>query len=122
MMRRLSLAVAQLVLAAACRRSEPAALASPAHGIIVLTPHTTRADPVGYAGNTRVMPPFLDSHAANGIVFTNAHAHNVVTLPSHVNILTGLYPFQHGVHENAGFILDAKHPTVATLLRPVGYA
>ena len=123
MIRRLAFALAIVVIAGACRRDEqPTASASPARDIILVTLDTTRADALGYAGNTRVKTPFLDSLAANGIVFTNAHAHNVVTLPSHANILTGLYPFQHGVHENAGFILDAKHPTIATLLRPAGYA
>src|SRR5436190_23297928 len=66
----------------------------PATNIILITIDTTRADAVGYAGNATVKTPFLDSLAAGGMVFTNAHAHNVITLPSHVNILTGLYPFQ----------------------------
>ncbi len=60
--------------------------------------------------------------AAGGRVFTNAHAHNVVTLPSHTNILTGLYPFQHGVRDNEGFRLGGGVPTLATVLRGTGYA
>jgi arylsulfatase A-like enzyme/Flp pilus assembly protein TadD len=90
--------------------------------VILVTIDTLRADSVGFAGNTTVQTPFLDSLAGRGIVYTNAHAHNVITLPSHTNILTGLYPFQHGVRENAGFKLDPKFPTVATMLRPLGYA
>jgi arylsulfatase A-like enzyme/Tfp pilus assembly protein PilF len=93
-----------------------------ARDVILVTIDTLRADSVGFAGNTQVQTPFLDSLAARGVVFTNAHAHNVITLPSHVNILTGLYPFQHGVRENAGFKLDPKFPTVAAMLRPLGYA
>lgn len=93
-----------------------------ANDIILVTIDTVRADSVGFGGNTRVKTPFLDSLAARGVVFSNAHAHNVITLPSHVNILTGLYPFQHGVRENAGFRLDPKYPTVATMLRKAGYA
>jgi arylsulfatase A-like enzyme/Tfp pilus assembly protein PilF len=103
-------------------RHQVAPPAGPARNIILITVDTTRADALGYAGNTRVSTPFLDALAGRGIVFTNAHAHNVLTLPSHVNILTGLYPYQHGVRENAGFKLDPKHPTVATLLRSAGYA
>jgi choline-sulfatase len=94
----------------------------PVRDVILVTIDTTRADALGYAGNRNVRTPFLDSLAARGIAFMNAHAHNVITLPSHVNILTGLYPFQHGVHENAGFVLDAKYPTVATTLRTAGFA
>src|SRR5678815_4874767 len=59
--------------------------------VILITIDTLRADALGFAGNSNVKTPFLDSIAARGIVFTNAHAHNVVTLPSHANILTGLY-------------------------------
>jgi arylsulfatase A-like enzyme/Tfp pilus assembly protein PilF len=98
-----------------------AANAAPAGDIILITIDTWRADAAGFAGNTRVKTPFLDSLAARGIVFTNAHAHNVITLPSHANILTGLNPYQHGVRENAGFVLDAKHTTVAERLRRNGY-
>ncbi len=56
------------------------------------------------------------------MVFTNARAHNVVTLPSHTNILTGLLPFQHGVRDNAGFRLPEGIPTLATRLSGRGYA
>src|SRR5438132_611360 len=103
-----------------CQRAETPA-ASKAGDIILITIDTMRADSVGFAGNTRVKTPFLDRIASEGIVFSNAHAHNVVTLPSHVNILTGLYPYQHGVRDNAGFKLDPKYETVATMLRRAAY-
>ncbi len=90
--------------------------------IILVTIDTLRADSVGFAGNSGVKTPFLDRMASEGVVFTNAHAQNVVTLPSHANILTGLYPYQHGVRDNAGFKLAAEHETVATMLRRSGYA
>lgn len=90
--------------------------------LILVTIDTLRADATGFGGSTRVKTPFLDSLAARGTVFTHAHAHNVVTLASHTNILTGLYPWQHGIRDNAGFVLDAKHPTIATLLHEAGYA
>ncbi|MEA2489939.1 MAG: choline-sulfatase [Acidobacteriota bacterium] len=94
----------------------------PATDIILVTIDTLRADAPGFAGNTRVKTPFLDKLAARGTVFTHAHAHNVVTLPSHTNILTGLYPWQHGVRDNAGFVLDPKHPTLAATLHEAGFA
>ncbi|HJW94118.1 MAG TPA: tetratricopeptide repeat protein [Thermoanaerobaculia bacterium] len=113
-----------LLLLAGCHPEQPSTPATQqlSNSIILITIDTLRADSVGYAGNTRVKTPFLDSLAARGIVFTNAHAHNVVTLPSHVNILTGLYPWQHGVRDNAGFVLDPKFPTLASLLHDKGYA
>ena len=96
--------------------------ADPAANIILITIDTLRADALGFAGNRDVETPFLDALAQRSAVFTDAHAHNVVTLPSHANILTGLYPFQHGVRENSGFTLDEKHRTVAAMLKESGYA
>ena len=104
-----------------CQREKPRTSASSSNDIILVTIDTLRADSVGFAGNSRVKTPFLDRLASEGIVFSNAHAHNVVTLPSHTNIITGLYPYQHGVRENAGFKLDPKHETVATMLKRAGY-
>ncbi|HEX7831384.1 MAG TPA: sulfatase-like hydrolase/transferase, partial [Thermoanaerobaculia bacterium] len=95
---------------------------SSAPDIILITIDTLRADSLGFAGSTRVRTPYLDSLAARGTVFTNAHAHNVVTLPSHTNILTGLYPYQHGIRDNAGFVLDAKHPKLGAMMKRAGYA
>ncbi len=118
------LAIAVLIgigVAFALWRARSQAHRSPARDIILITIDTTRADALGYTGNTLVKTPFIDALAARGIIFTNAHAHNVVTLPSHVNILTGLYAYQHGVHDNAGFVLDPKHLTVASRLRQAGY-
>jgi len=90
--------------------------------VVLITIDTLRADSVGFAGTGKVSTPLLDRLAAGGRVFTAAHAHNVITLPSHANILTGRYPFQHGVRENSGFVLPAAVPTLATLLAKAGYA
>src|SRR4051812_47845834 len=89
--------------------------------VILITIDTLRADALGFAGNQRVKTPYIDSLAARGIVYSNAHAHNVVTLPSHTNILTGLYPYVHGLRDNAGFRLDAKHPTLGGMMKSAGY-
>ncbi len=119
-----TLAIALALLAFACNRGEHAVSAgsnAPAGDIILVTIDTWRADAAGFAGNIEAKTPFLDSLASRGIVFTNAHAHNVITLPSHTNILTGLYPVTHGVRENSGFVLDAKYVTLAERLKEQGY-
>ena len=90
--------------------------------IVLVTIDTWRADAAGFAGNGSVKTPFLDQLVGRGVVFTNAHAHNVITLPSHANILTGLNPYQHGVRENAGYVLDENVETLAERLRAAGYA
>ena len=90
--------------------------------VVLITIDTLRADALGFSGNRRVQTPELDALAREGLVFDLAHASNVITLPSHTNILTGLYPYQHGVRENSGFRLDPRFPTLATLLAQRGYA
>src|SRR5881628_1525508 len=115
-----------LLLAAAlfaCHRPESAVAPSgDKPDIILVTIDTLRADSVGFAGNAKVKTPFLDKLAREGVVFANAHAHNVVTLPSHTNILTGLYPYEHGVRENAGFRLSSKIDTIAARLKERGFS
>ena len=122
--------------AAACRREAPggAAAAPPpgpaqrasgprvARDVVLITIDTLRADAVGFDGNPRGTTPNLDRFASEGRVFSSAHAHNVITLPSHTNILTGMFPYMHGVRENAGFKLSPKIPTAATRLKARGYA
>ena len=120
--RRLVIAAAMLVLLVPAIFFFLRKTSAPPEDIILITIDTLRADTVGYAPNARVETPFLSRIAREGRVFTNAHAHNVVTLPSHVNILTGLYPYQHGVRENAGFTLHSRHQTLAAFLKNAGYA
>ena len=115
-----------VLLAAACRRpgapSAPSAAGKVPRDVVLITIDTLRADAVGFEGNTRGATPNLDRFAKEGRTFPFAHAHNVVTLPSHANILTGLYPYQHGVRDNAGFRLDEKPPTLAADLKQRGFA
>jgi choline-sulfatase len=125
----LALTLAALAGAAAffLLRARPAgtllsrAAAQPAD-VVLITIDTLRADALGFYGNTKVETPVLDGLARESLVFDAAHASNVITLASHTNILTGLYPYQHGVRENSGFRLDDRNPTLATLLAAQGYA
>ncbi|HEV8632182.1 MAG TPA: sulfatase-like hydrolase/transferase [Thermoanaerobaculia bacterium] len=118
-----ALLVALLVAADRPASSAPAA-GHPASrpDILLVTIDTLRADATGFGGNPKGTTPLLDRVAHSGRVFGNAHAQNVVTLPSHTNILTGLYPYQHGVRDNSGFRLGAATPTLATVLHGAGYA
>lgn len=111
-------AVAERPLPSPVRLAESA----PADSVILITIDTLRADSVGFAGNERVETPVMDRLAATGRVFSEAHAHSVMTLPSHTNILTGLLPYHHGVRDNGGFVLAEEVPTLAAMLRERGFA
>jgi arylsulfatase A-like enzyme/tetratricopeptide (TPR) repeat protein len=95
---------------------------APAPDIVLVTIDTLRADAPGFAGEKHAATPVLDGFAREGVVFTRAHAHAVVTLPSHASILTGRLPAAHGLHDNDGFRLDPSIPTLATWLKARGYA
>src|SRR3954471_20515590 len=112
-------ATASLALAAGCSRPAPEPRAAP--NVLLITIDTLRADAVGAYGNRTASTPWIDRLAAAGVRFTQAHASSVVTLPSHANILSGTYPFHHGVRENAGFRFPAQLDTLATLLRARHY-
>jgi arylsulfatase A-like enzyme/tetratricopeptide (TPR) repeat protein len=85
--------------------------------ILLITIDTLRADALGAYGSRAGATPVLDRLAAGGVRFDSARAHNVVTLPSHANILTGRLPTLHGVHDNAGFRLPESEETLATKLK-----
>jgi len=89
--------------------------------VVLITIDTLRADALGCYGNPRGTTPWMDRLAAQGVRFENAHAQNVVTLPSHANILSGRYPFDHGVRDNAGFRFPKRMDTLATILKGRGY-
>jgi choline-sulfatase len=94
---------------------------SPARNILLITVDTLRADALGAYGNAAAATPLVDRLAANGVRFDNAHAHSVVTLPSHASILTGRLPLDHGIRDNAGFRLAPTDETLATVLKRQGF-
>ena len=88
---------------------------------LLVTIDTLRADALGSYGG-RAATPNLDALAARGARFDFAHAHAVVTLASHASILTGRYPYEHGIRDNTGYRLAATEQTAATLLEARGFS
>ena len=113
-----------LVAVALFWRSRPGGFAlqpSPDQNVLLVTIDTLRADALSaYGGPART--PNLDRLASHGARFTFAHAHTVVTLPSHTSILSGLLPYQHGMRDNSGFRVRPGTPTLATRLKACGFA
>jgi arylsulfatase A-like enzyme/tetratricopeptide (TPR) repeat protein len=103
------------------RPSQADLRAVPGQNVLLITIDTLRADAMSSYGGPAATPA-LDRLAAGGVRFTFAHAHAVLTLPSHTSIFTGLYPYQHGVRENSGYRVAPGARTIATLLKGAGYA
>jgi tetratricopeptide (TPR) repeat protein len=115
-------AVAALLAALGTRALWPTRIArDPALSVLLVSVDTLRADALGCYGRADAGTPWIDGLAAAGVRFETAHAHNVVTLPSHANILSGRYPLQHGVRDNTGFRFPPTTPTLATILREKGW-
>ncbi len=93
----------------------------PGLDVLLITVDTLRADALGSYGKAHAATPWMDRLASGGVRFDDAHAHNVLTLPSHANILSGLLPFEHGVRDNSGFRFPASVPTLASVLGEKGY-
>jgi choline-sulfatase len=89
--------------------------------ILLITLDTTRADHLGAYGYRAAKTPRLDRLASDGVVFDRALASAPITLPAHVSLMTGLYPFTHGVRDNGAFSLSDTVPTLAATLHARGY-
>jgi arylsulfatase A-like enzyme/Flp pilus assembly protein TadD len=89
--------------------------------VLLVTLDTTRADRLGCYGYAAGQTPNLDVLAEGGVRFANAYSQVPLTLPSHASIMTGQYPYAHGVHNNGTYALGAGTPTLAQILKGKGY-
>lgn len=90
-----------LLLAAGCSERPAAPQGEPQRGapppIVLVSLDTLRADaltPYGYALPTS---PVLERFAREAVRFADAHANATATLPSHLSLLSSLYPAQLGI-------------------------
>ncbi|MCB9914198.1 MAG: sulfatase [Planctomycetes bacterium] len=134
-MRRLHLATLCLLLLplAACDDARDDAPATTGAGtlagkpnLVLVTVDTLRADHLHCYGHWRETSPNVDALADEGVLFERAYSVMGTTLPSHLSILTGLYPHQHGYLANhgamgGGFTSSAGRHTLAEALAAEGY-
>jgi arylsulfatase A-like enzyme/Flp pilus assembly protein TadD len=90
--------------------------------VLLITIDTLRPDRLSCYSSPYLKTPNIDSLAENGVLFTRAFAHMPLTLPSHTNILLGLTPLFHGVHDNNNFIVREEFLTLAEHLKTYGYS
>jgi len=94
---------------------------SPKANLLLVTIDTLRADRVSAYGYTAAQTSAMDRLAAEGVLVEDATVQAPQTRPSHVSLLTGLYPHEHGVRDNRSAPLTPEVPTLATILRGSGY-
>jgi choline-sulfatase len=90
--------------------------------IVFISIDTLRADRLPAYGSTGAKTPNIDSLVADAVLFENAYAHAPQTLPSHVSILSGELPFEHGVRDNIGFSVKSGQRFLQHTLKDAGYA
>jgi len=76
---------------------------------------------LGCLGAADLKTPHIDALATSGARFTNWYAAAPVCAPSRAALLTGRYPQRCGVPNN-GPPLRPSEQTIASLLKPAGYA
>ncbi len=119
-MRRLTIIV---LLLAACTRVQSRKLRFAGAPVILISIDTLRSDHLPVYGYRGVETPNIDAFRRDSILFRNAYSHCPMTLPSHVSMLTGLLPTQHGVRDNVGFRFDGRrHESLPSILRAHGYS
>src|SRR5712691_6738587 len=96
------------------------ALAGPPN-VVLVTIDTLRADSLLAYGRATTETPTTDRLAREGVLVEDATVQAPQTRPSHASILTGRYPWEHGVRDNFSPPLAAGMPTLATVLHDRGY-
>lgn len=88
--------------------------------VILISIDTTRADHLGCYGYADIETPYIDQLAQDGTMFLKCDSHVPLTLPSHINMLTGDYPPQTKVHDN-NQVLSPSALTLAEILKENDY-
>jgi arylsulfatase A-like enzyme len=105
----------------------------PPWNVVLISIDTLRADHLGCYGYGRRTSPRIDALAAEGVRFAWDISAAPWTTPSHMSLLTGLYPSGHHVNESFDVqasrgsdgppyrTLDRSVPTLAERLRAAGW-
>ncbi|MFT7667379.1 MAG: arylsulfatase A-like enzyme [Planctomycetota bacterium] len=100
---------------------------SPSTSILWITVDTLRSDHMGSYGYFRNTTPRIDALAAKSFLFEDCVVPMATTLPSHISMLTGTLPLEHGVlanvsHGGKRFVRSEELVSFTEVLRDAGYA
>jgi len=96
-------------------------LAEERANVILITIDTLRSDHLEAYGYQGGKTPTTTALSRESVLFENVVVQTPLTLPSHISILTGTYPFYHGVQGNLAS-LGKEIPTLAEWFKARGYA
>lgn len=88
--------------------------------ILIIMPDQFRADTMGCAGHPTVKTPNIDRLAQEGVRFTNAYTVSPICMSARASFVSGLYPHNHHIWNNAGS-LPAHDETFFHHLQESGY-
>jgi arylsulfatase A-like enzyme len=88
--------------------------------VLILVVDSLRADRLSN-GDRTCRTPNLDDFRRVATAFTKAFSVASTTTPCTTSILTGTYPFAHGIHSLAGRRLGPELPTLAELFKATGF-
>jgi len=116
-----------VVVLARASRAADAWLASRGPNVLLVSIETLRADRLGaYGCDLPTSPAFDRRLAAEGVLFERCYSQSPKTTPSHMTMLTSLYPSVHGVEmweESApAGVLNPQVRTLAETFANAGYA
>ena len=118
-----------LGVGAACSQvEEPAAESVSLPNIVIILADDMGTGDVGaYNAQSKVPTPSLDSLAAAGMRFTDAHSPSAVCTPTRYGLLTGRYSWRSSMKRGvlkgySPLLIDLDRSTIASMLRDKGYA
>ncbi|HSH79578.1 MAG TPA: sulfatase [Herpetosiphonaceae bacterium] len=90
--------------------------------IVVVAIDSLRPDHLGCYGYSRATSPAIDALAAESVVFEQAFAAGIPTMPSFTTLYTGLHPYRHRIVAHIGHRRLAEHlRTLPQLAQAGGY-
>ncbi|MBI1371451.1 MAG: sulfatase-like hydrolase/transferase [Phycisphaera sp.] len=90
--------------------------------VILLADDMGYGDPHCFNAESKCRTPHLDSLAAAGMRFTDAHAAGSTCIPSRYGLVTGRYPFRcENFNPSKAALIENGRATIASVLRDRGY-
>lgn len=114
-------------LAVGCSVSDQPAENDLPHIVLIMADDMGYGDVEVYNPHSKIPTPHMNDVAAEGMIFTDAHAPSAVCTPTRYGILTGRYCWRthlkkRGLPPDKPLLIDTTRVTTASMLQEKGYA